>query len=142
MFLYLQANIKAPATHKPITAPSASAQLQSVLNCIKCTERQGIHEWSAYKQQHHSFSHHSHSCNVRLNLRKDHHFTMTKFQGILVYYISIEVQTPNFYVLSIQIECCRHCLCIGSWSEYYFSMVTDNLSYFILTQTLFYVLLR
>jgi hypothetical protein len=27
MFLYLLANIKAPATHKPITAPSASAQL-------------------------------------------------------------------------------------------------------------------
>jgi len=26
MFLYLQANIEAPATHKPITAPSASAR--------------------------------------------------------------------------------------------------------------------
>jgi hypothetical protein len=43
-----------------------------------------------------------------------------------VYYISIDVQTPNFYALSIQTECCKYCLCIGSWSEYYSSMVTDN----------------
>jgi len=67
---------------------------------------------------------------------------MTKFQGILVYYIPIEFQTPNFYALSIETECCKYCLCTGSRSEYYLNMVTDNHSYFIHTQVLLRVLLR